>query len=97
MTAFAEPADLIVGANELFRDGLGAVGARNSARIESNVGNKGRAIRLVVLGRLWYVSHWSRTCALRESNRWFWPGLVIIGLIDKLLQNVRRPIYVSPR
>ena len=36
---------LIVGANELFCDGLGAVGANSSAKFESAAGNSARAIR----------------------------------------------------
>ncbi|HEX5472289.1 MAG TPA: MFS transporter [Lacipirellulaceae bacterium] len=83
---------LIVGANELFCDGLGAVGARNSAKLESKVGNRLRAIRWIVWATL-LCTVLVGLCALRVES-WFWPGLVIIGLIT-LLQNIRRPIYVS--
>jgi MFS family permease len=83
---------LVVGANELFRDGLGAVGARKSAKFESAVGNRSRALRLL---------SWSTTvailivglCAFRVGS-WFWPGLAVVGVVT-LLQNLRRPIYVT--
>jgi predicted MFS family arabinose efflux permease len=83
---------LIVGANELFCDGLGAVGARSSAKFESTIGDRTRANR---------VLYWATAicivivagCAL-SIEKLFWPGLMIIGIIT-MLQNVRRPIYVS--
>lgn len=83
---------LIVGANELFCDGLGAVGARSSVKFEAAAGNRGRAMRLLY----WLTAACivvAALCALKISA-WFWPGLVVIGLIT-MLQNVRRPIYVS--
>lgn len=83
---------LIVGANELFCDGLGAVGARNGARFELAVGSQSRAIRLI---------YWATAicfvligvCAVRVQS-FFWVGLVFVGVVT-LLQNLRRPIYVS--
>jgi MFS family permease len=83
---------LVVGVNELFRDGLGAVGARSSARVERASASRSRALTTI------YVSSAAvillvGLCAL-DVRTWFLPGLAAVGLVT-LLQNVRRPMYVS--
>ena len=83
---------LIVGANELFCDGLGAVGARSGARFEKSTGDGRRAMRLIYWLTVVAILAVA-LCAVRIDS-WFWPGLAIVGLIT-LLQNLRRPIYVS--
>ncbi len=83
---------LVVGFNELFRDGLGAVGARGSARFEQAVADRRRALVLVYVVTTAIVL----TMALfaLDVEAWFVPGLVAIGLVT-MLQNLRRPMYVS--
>jgi len=83
---------LIVGINELFRDGLGAVGARNSARFESAMSGRQRALRLLYFSTTICILIVG-LCALRIQN-WFWTGLAMVGVVT-MLQNLRRPIYVS--
>lgn len=83
---------LVVGGNELFRDGLGAVGARGSAVLERKTATRERALALlqvVTAGVILLVG-----LAALDVTRWFWPGLAAIGLVT-MLQNLRRPIYVS--
>lgn len=83
---------LVVGANELYRDGLGAVGANGSARFERWVGGTERALRLLHVATA-LVILLVGLCAA-NIGVWFWPGLAAVGLLT-LLQNLRRPIYVS--
>lgn len=91
-TATSGTGSLAVGINELFRDGLGAVGARGSARLERAVANRRRALVLVYLVTAGLVL----TMALfaLDVEAWLLPGLAAIGLIT-MLQNLRRPMYVS--
>jgi MFS family permease len=83
---------LIVGANELFRDGLGAIGARGSAQFERRMGSRKRALQVLYVATAVFILLVG--LAARDVKFLFWPGLVAIGVVT-MLQNLRRPIYVS--
>ena len=83
---------LVVGVNELFRDGLGAVGARNSARFEKKMASRRRAMWLIYLSTAATILLISLTAL--DVDSLFLPGLVAIGVVT-LLQNLRRPLFVS--
>lgn len=86
------PGSLVVGANELFRDGLGAVGANNCGRVERRLTNRQTGLRVIYLLTAIVVA--ILTIAPAFPFRLFILGLVGIGLLT-LLQNLRRPMFVS--
>ena len=83
---------LVVGVNELFRDGLGAVGARNSPRFERKLANRRRAMWLIYLLTAAVILLVGLSAL--DVQELFFPGLFAIGIVT-LLQNLRRPIFVS--
>ena len=83
---------LVVGVNELFRDGLGAVGARSSVPCEQRLPSRRHALRAIHLATVLVIL--ALTLAALQVERWFIIGLVLVGLVT-FLQNVRRPIFVS--
>jgi MFS family permease len=83
---------LVVGGNELFRDGLGAIGARGSADFERVVNGQERALQLLYVATGLVILLVGLSAI--DVGAWFWPGLVGVGLVT-MLQNLRRPIYVS--
>ena len=86
------PGSLVVGANELFRDGLGAVGANNSARVERRLTS--RTGGLVVIYLLTTATLVVMTLAPVYPSKLLLLGLAAVGLLT-LLQNIRRPMFVS--
>ncbi len=83
---------LVVGGNELFRDSLGAIGARGSVRFERQVASRETALRLLFV--VTAVVILLVGMAALDVEQWFWPGLIAVGVVT-MLQNLRRPIYVS--
>ncbi|QDU58971.1 MFS transporter [Aeoliella mucimassa] len=85
---------LLVGVNELFRDSLGAVGAKNSARAERRFADRRSVLRIIYL--LTTVAVAVLTLAAVDASRF---SLVLVGLATvgalTFLQNLRRPIFVS--
>ncbi len=81
-----------VGLSEFLRDGLGGLGARMSPRFECAAGSRNAALNGVYLGSVLAVIGLA-ACAL--DLKWgLFPGLLILMVLT-LLQNLRRPIFVS--
>ncbi|WP_417387376.1 MFS transporter [Gimesia sp.] len=92
VSGFAGTGAIWVGLNEFLRDSLGAVGARISAGFELQAGSRSRALnRIYVAGFLAVL--FLAGCAV--NLKWgLLPGLALLMVLT-LLQNLRRPIFVS--
>lgn len=83
---------VLVGVNELFRDGIGAIGARRSGRAERNFRSRARALYVIFLSTTLVVGLLAITAV--NPGPWLVVGLCAIGAAT-YLQNLRRPMFVS--
>ncbi|QDU13986.1 Major Facilitator Superfamily protein [Gimesia maris] len=92
VSGFASAGAIFVGLNEFLRDSLGALGARFSSVFELQADSRSHALNRIYFGGFFAVLFLAG-CAV--NLKWgLLPGLVLLMVLT-LLQNLRRPIFVS--
>lgn len=92
VTGLASAGAIWVGLNEFLRDSLGALGARFSPGYELQAGSRSHALNRIYLVGFFAVLFLAG-CAV--NLKWgLLPGLLLLMALT-LLQNLRRPIFVS--